>query len=96
MNNFEDMKTSSSVFYVVAVKDELTQAYLQPTFGQSIDELKRIFQTQIKTVPIWRENPSDFSLYLLGTFNQETGVFISCIEKIMSGYIAKQNMEEKQ
>ena len=83
------MEDIENTFYVVAVKDELTQTFMQPTFGDNMDALKRVFTTQLKTVPIWKENPTDFSLYLLGSFNQSTGEMTSHIEKIMSGYINK-------
>ena len=93
MEKIDVMEGIENTFYVVAVKDELTQTFMNPTFGDNLDALKRIFFTQIKTVPIWRENPTDFSLYLLGTFNQSTGELNSHIEKITSGYINK--MEEQ-
>lgn len=81
-------------FYVVSVKDELTGEFLQPTFGEDIESLKRIFKTQINTIPIWRENPSDFSFYLLGYFNQETGTLTPHIEKIASGHSVIERSKE--
>lgn len=74
-----------TIIYVVAVKDELTGTFMQPTYGENLDALKRIFATQVNTIAIWKENPTDFSLYKLGTFDQETGVMISDIEKMSSG-----------
>ena len=93
MEKFDAIEKMENMFYVVAVKDELTQTYLQPTFGDNMDAIKRIFTTQVRTLPIWKDNPTDFSLYLLGYFNQETGELISKIEKIASGYYYKREGE---
>lgn len=79
-----------NLFYIVAVKDELTNTFLQPTFGDNLDSLKRIFKTQINTIPIWKDNPADFSLYMIGHFDQETGEIIPDIEKITGGYALKE------
>lgn len=73
-------------FYIISVKDELTGTFLQPTFGENIDALKRIFTTQINTIAIWKENASDFSLYQLGYFDQETGEIIPEVIKLVSGH----------
>lgn len=73
-------------FYIVSVKDELTGTFLQPTFGENIEALKRIFTTQINTIAIWKENSSDFSLYQLGFFDQETGEIIPEVVKLVSGH----------
>lgn len=84
-----------NLFYIVAVKDELTNTYLQPTFGDNLDALTRIFKTQINTLPIWKDNPTDFSLYMLGHFDQETGEIIPDIKKITSGHSVRER-EEKE
>lgn len=34
-----------NVFYIVAVKDELTNTFMQPTFGDNMDALKEYFYT---------------------------------------------------
>ena len=73
-------------FHVVAVKDELIGSFLQPTYGEDINALIRIFKTQINTVPIWKDNASDFSFYKLGEFDAETGHYVEHIEKIASGH----------
>lgn len=80
-------------FTIVAVKDELTNTFLQPTFGENEDALLRIFKTQINTIPIWKDNASDFSLYRLGYFNQETGEITSDIAKITSGHSVREKGE---
>lgn len=75
---------------VVAVKDELTGAFMTPIFlkGKTWKEQAlRIFKHQINEIPIWRSNSSDYSLFLLGIFNEETGIIYNYneIEKIANG-----------
>lgn len=84
-----------TLFNIVAVKDELTNTFLQPTFGENEDALKRIFKTQINTIPIWKDNPTDFSLYNIGHFDQETGEIIPDLYKIISGHTVKEREENK-
>lgn len=83
------MKLKSGEFYVVAVKDELTKKFLQPTFGEDMDALMRLFTYQINNNPIWKDNASDFSFYKLGFFSQESGMMIPDIEKLSSGHSVK-------
>ena len=68
-----------------AVKDELSQTFLSPVLMNSEAEAKRQFKSQINNIPIWKDNPSDFSLYCLGSFNQETGELIGSPTKIVGG-----------
>lgn len=78
-------------FNIYAVKDELTQKFLQPTFGENEDAVIRIFKTQINTLPIWKDNPTDFSLYQIGEFVEETGEIIPTYHKITSGQTVKES-----
>lgn len=82
------------VYNVVAVKDELTDTFLQPQFGENKEALLRIFSHQINTIPLWKDNASDFSLYGLGTFDETTGVFTSTITKICSGHTVLKKGEQ--
>lgn len=84
---------TNEMFNIVAVKDELTQTFLQPTFGENLDALIRIFKTQINTLPIWKDNPTDFSLYLLGHFDHNTGIIVPELKKIISGHSVKERSE---
>lgn len=84
---------TNEMFYIVAVKDELTNTFLQPTYGENLDALIRIFKTQINTLPIWKDNPTDFSFYQLGHFDQETGIIIPDIKKLMSGHTVLERSE---
>lgn len=68
-----------------AVKDELSGEFMIPTIIKNDDMAKRQFKTQINTIELWRENPSDYSLFKLGTYNDETGIIESHLEKIVGG-----------
>lgn len=70
---------------IYAVKDELTDTFLQPTYGENDLEITRLFAYQINNTPIWKDNPSDYSLYRLGTFNEETGEIESKVERLTGG-----------
>ena len=72
-----------------AVKDELSNTFLAPVLMNSEAEAQRQFKTQINTIPIWKENSEDFSLYELGEFNDETGELIGHIEKLTGGRSVK-------
>lgn len=82
-------------FFIVAVKDELTGAFMQPNFGETIAELERIFKYQINNIDLWRFNSSDYTLYKLGTFDQETGELIPCIERLVNGRAVLENKKEE-
>lgn len=70
---------------IYAVKDELTNTFLQPTYGENDLEITRIFAYQINNTAIWKDNPADYTLYRLGTFNEETGEIESKIERLTGG-----------
>ena len=84
------------VFKVVAVKDELTNSFLSPTFIESIEEAERLFSYQINTIGLWKENPEDFSLYHIGTFDQETGSLIGIAPVKVAGGRSVKRQEEKE
>lgn len=86
MEKTNDVELKTGEFIVVAVKDELTKKFMQPTFGDDLDALMRIFTYQINANPIWKDNASDFSFYILGFFNQNSGILIPDMQKICSGH----------
>ena len=49
------------------------------------DLAKRQFKSQINNIQLWKDNPSDFSLWRLGKFNDETGEILYKPEKIVGG-----------
>ena len=81
-------------FFIVAVKDELTGSFLQPTFGETIAELERIFKYQINNIDLWRCNSSDYTLYKLGVYDQETGEIISNLERLVNGRAVLEQKKE--
>lgn len=73
------------VFEIVAVYDNLTEAYLEPRFFGTLAEAERVFTYQINNIDLWRENSTDYDLYSLGQFDSETGQVISEVHKICGG-----------
>lgn len=67
------------------VKDELANEFLLPGLFKDENLAKRSFKTEINTNPLWKDNSSDFSLFRLGTFDNETGEIKSHVEKIIGG-----------
>ena len=72
-------------FEVVAVYDNMTEAFLQPTFVETLAEAQRIFEYQINNIGLWHDNPNDFDLYFLGDYESTTGQFINEKHKIVKG-----------
>lgn len=83
------------VFEIVAVYDNLTESFLQPTFVPTLAEAQRLFSHQINSIPLWRDNASDYDLYSLGTYNAEEGTFISLKHKICKGPAVLRRENEK-
>lgn len=81
---------------IYAVKDELMGTFHNPVFLRNCEntekEILRIFKYQVNNTPIWDKNPEDFSLYMIGSIDDETGVIISEITKIAGG---RSVLEEK-
>lgn len=73
------------VFEVVAVYDNLTEAYLEPHFFGTLAEAQRVFTYQINNIDLWRENAGDYDLFCLGRFDAEQGQLISDLHKMMNG-----------
>lgn len=72
-------------FDVYAVKDELQGKYKTPAYVTKEEEIIRNFKWQVNETPIWKSNPADFTLWKLGTFDDESGQFVSDIHMIMNG-----------
>lgn len=68
-----------------AVKDELANEMMLPGLFQTEDLAKRQFKSQVNNIELWKDNSSDFSLYRLGTFDNETGEIESHVEKVVGG-----------
>lgn len=75
---------------IYTVKDEMTGNFLNPTTIKTDQEAIRMFKYQINNTAIWTDNPEDFSLYKVGTFDDETGTIIGITpEKICGGRSVK-------
>lgn len=72
-------------YEMYSVKDELTNRFNAPIMMLNDDEAKRAFKSQVNNIQIWKDNPSDFSLYKVGTFCEETGEIIYKPEKLAGG-----------
>lgn len=76
-------------FKMYSVKDELTGKFMNPMFVEDNDIADslaiRNFRTNVNDIKLWRENPSDYSLYLVGAFDDEAGAESTPLDKIASG-----------
>lgn len=79
-------------FRMYSVKDELTGKFMQPMYLDETDDITlcdqlaiRQFKSQINNIQLWKDNASDYSLYLVGRFNDEEGTESVIVEKITSG-----------
>lgn len=68
-----------------AVRDELSNEFFAPQIIKNDEMAKRQFKSQVNTITLWKENPSDYSLYRIGTFDDETGLITSNLEKMVGG-----------
>lgn len=68
-----------------SVKDELTNRFNMPAIMTGDNEALRAFKSQVNSIQIWKDNPADFSLYKVGTFDEETATIEPLMEKIVGG-----------
>lgn len=68
-----------------AVKDNLSDKFNGIIFFNSEAEAKRAFKSNVNNIEIWRDNPGDFDLYMIGTFDDETGELHTQLTKICNG-----------
>lgn len=73
------------LFNIYAVKDELTNNFMQPTFIESDKEALRLFTYQVNNIDQWKFNSEDFSLYKIGTYDQATGTIVGIVPEKLSG-----------
>lgn len=74
------------VFNIYAVKDELTNKFMEPQFIFDEKEALRLFKYQVNTIPLWTMNATDYSLFKIGTYDQATGTIIGIQpEKVIGG-----------
>lgn len=68
-----------------AVKDLMTERFMNPALSQDDNVATRQFKSNINHIPLWQDNPSDFDLWCLGSFNEETGKIIYKPRKVING-----------
>ena len=72
-----------------SVKDELTGKFMNPMFVQESEtadrEATRNFSSNVNDIALWRNNPNDYALYLVGKFDDEAGAMSVALNKIVSG-----------
>lgn len=73
------------IHYVFAVKDELQGEFFTPIYLENQTLATRDFKFKINNIDQWKYNASDYSLYCLGSFDSQSGEFVSHIEKICGG-----------
>lgn len=76
-------------FNMYAVKDEMTGKYMQPMFIEQDDTADNLatrqFKSNLNNIPLWKDNANDFSLYLVGFFDDESGAKACPITKVVAG-----------
>lgn len=66
------------LFKVLAIRDRAADVYGVPMFMQSVGQAIRGFSDEVNRSDQNNnlfKHPEDFDLYLLGTFDDETGIF---------------------
>lgn len=71
---------------IYAVKDELAGGFLNPRLFRTRGEAERDFREAVNSIDLWKNNASDFSLYELGAYDENTGEIVQDIQKIGSGH----------
>lgn len=76
-------------YLMFSVKDEMTQKFMNPMFVEDEEHAKNIairqFRSNVNNIKLWKDNPNDYSLYLVGKFDDESGAEACVIEKIIGG-----------
>lgn len=77
------------LFNMYAVKDEMTGKFMNPMFIESEEQSDRLairqFKSNLNNIQLWKDNPNDYSLWFVGTFDDENGAAATPLNKIISG-----------
>ena len=67
----------------------MTGKFMSPMFTEENELAEslatRQFKTQVNTIELWKNNPSDYSLYKVGVFDDENGAESTVLEKVIGG-----------
>lgn len=79
-------------YRMYSVKDELTNKFMNPMYVEETEDTEladrmaeRAFRSNMNEIKLWKDNPNDYSLYLVGMFDDETGAEATPINKIIGG-----------
>lgn len=76
-------------YKMYSVKDEMTGKFMSPMFTEDTDLsdslATREFKSHMNNIQLWKDNANDYSLYLVGIFDDETGAESCVIKKVISG-----------
>lgn len=61
---------------IFSIYDSKAAAYLQPFFSNNVETAKREFTTAVNGEGQFNKFAEDYSMFLLGTFDQDEGKFI--------------------
>lgn len=77
------------IFNMYAVKDAMTGKFLNPMFVEKNEiadkDATRAFKSNLNNIKLWKDNPNDFDLYRVGSFDDEAGAAATTIELVASG-----------
>lgn len=94
------------ITYMYAIKDELTQTFMQPIFIKAVEsdptgeqQAIRLFSYQINNTPVLTDSSSDYSLYMIGIFDEGSGKVAHVTDdgtpkKIANGFSVKERKEK--
>lgn len=76
-------------YKMYSVKDELTGKFMSPMFTEDLEtsdkEAIRQFKSNVNNIKLWKDNPNDYSLWLVGRFDDKSGAETVAVEKIIDG-----------
>lgn len=76
-------------YKMYSVKDELTGKFMSPMFTEDLEtsdkEAIRQFKSNVNNIKLWKDNPNDYSLWLVGRFDDKSGAEAVAAEKIIDG-----------
>lgn len=76
------------IFNLYSIKDELS-GYGAPVPIETEEESKRYFRLQQETSPMIKNNPGDFSIWHVGTFESDTGEITATVPNLVERGLIK-------
>lgn len=86
------------IFKVIAIKDEVTGRYMQPMYVEKRDDenraAKRLFNEVINNTDLIKNNPNDYTMYLIAEYDDTKGFTSTLEEKIGTATMIKTERRE--